>query len=178
MADPEIDAMSALATALGELEDDARGRVLRWAAERYGVTVNGSTGGRRGSDAGSDTDSPDSGITDEQTGAEPPAYEHFADLFSKANPKTDPDKALVAAYWSQAVEGASTWQAATLQKNLKNLGHVVGNITTALSSNMDKKPQRIVQLQKSGNSKQGRKTYKVTHAGLIYVQDMLRGESA
>lgn len=41
---------------------------------------------------------------------------------------------------------------------------------------MRKKPQRVVQLQKSGNSRQGRKTYKVTHEGLVYVQGMLRGE--
>jgi hypothetical protein len=43
---------------------------------------------------------------------------------------------------------------------------------------MDKKPQRIVQLQKSGSSKQARKTYKVTHEGLVYVQGMLRGEGS
>lgn len=57
-------------------------------------------------------------------------------------------------------------------------GVVSGNITDALTSNMGKKPQRIIQLQKAGNAKQGRKTYKVTHEGLVCVQGMLRGEGS
>jgi hypothetical protein len=178
MADPEIDAMSALATALADLEEDARGRVLRWAAERYGVILNISTGSRHGGGAASDQGGPGAEVTDEEIAEEAPVYEHFADLFAKAQPKTDPDKALVAAYWLQAIQGQNTWQSAALQKELKNLGHAVANITESLSRNMDKKPQRIVQLQKSGSSKQARKTYKVTHEGLVYVQGMLRGEGS
>ncbi|WP_423487870.1 hypothetical protein [Mycobacteroides sp. PCS013] len=177
MGDPEIDAMSAVATALANLEDDVQGRVLRWAAERYGVVLSTSTDRRR--EGGVADDKGGGGtedITDEEIAEEAPAYEHFADLFAKAQPKTDPDKALVAAYWLQAIQGQGTWQSAVLQAELKNLGHAVGNITESLTSNMRKKPQRVVQLQKSGNSRQGRKTYKVTHEGLVYVQGMLRGE--
>ncbi len=179
MADPEIDAMSALATALAALDEDARGRVLRWAAERYGVNLKTSTGGRHGGGAADGTGgSTGAEVTDEEIAEEAPVYEHFADLFAKAQPKTDPDKALVAAYWLQAIQGHGTWQSAALQKELKNLGHVVSNITESLSRNMEKKPQRIVQIQKSGSSKQARKTYKVTHEGLVYVQGMLGGESS
>jgi len=43
MDDPEIDAMSAVVSSLAGLEDDAQGRVLRWAAERYGVSLSTST---------------------------------------------------------------------------------------------------------------------------------------
>ena len=179
MADPEIDAMSALATALAGLEEGARGRVLRWAAERYGVSLNVSTGGRHGGGAAGDYGGrAGAEVTDEEIAEEAPVYEHFADLFAKAQPKTDPDKALVAAYWLQAIQGQNTWQSAALQKELKNLGHAVANITESLSRNMEKKPQRIVQLQKSGSAKQARKTYKVTHEGLVYVQGMLRGEGS
>lgn len=42
---------------------------------------------------------------------------------------------------------------------------------------MKKKPQRVIQLKKSGNSRQANKTYKVTHEGLVYVQGMLSGEA-
>lgn len=178
MGDPEIDAMSAVATALSGLEEEAQGRVLRWASERYGVTMPSGgrppTGGARGAVDVDDTDD----VTDEEIAEEAPVYEHFAELFAKAQPKTEPDKALVAAYWLQAIQGQSTWQSAALQKELKNLGHAIGNITDALSSNMKKKPQRIIQLQKAGSAKQARKTYKVTHEGLVYVQGMLSGESA
>lgn len=177
MADPEIDAMSAVASALTDLEEDAQGRVLRWAAERYGVNVIAS--GRRGATGNDDQGAGAfQGVTEEEIVDEGPAYEHFAELFADAQPKTDADKALVAAYWLQAVQGEATWQSATLQKELKNLGHAISNITDALSSNMRKKPQRIIQLLKAGNAKQARKTYKVTHEGLVYVQGMLRGEGA
>jgi hypothetical protein len=177
MGDPEIDAMSAVATALAGIDEDARGRVLRWAAERYGVSVNLSAGRRHG--GGSvDDDGAAAGeeVTDEEIAEEAPVYEHFAELFAKAQPKTDPDRALVAGYWFQVIQGQNSWQSAVLQKELKNLGHAIGNITDALSSNMRKKPQRIIQLQKAGNAKQARKTYKVTHEGLNYVQGMLRSE--
>jgi len=179
MADPEIDAMSALATALADLDEDARGRVLRWAGERYGVNLKTSTGGRHGAGAADGAGGrAGTEVTDEEIAEEAPVYEHFADLFGRAQPNTDADKALVAAYWLQAIQGHNTWQSAALQKELKNLGHAIGNITDALSKNMEKKPQRIVQLLKSGSAKQARKTYKVTHEGLVYVQGMLRGEGS
>ena len=178
MGDPEIDAMSAVASALNELEEDARGRVLRWAAERFGVGINVSTGRRGGGPPGDFGGGAGDEVSDEEIADEAPVYEHFAELFAKAQPKTEPDKALVAAYWLQAIQGQSTWQSAVLQKELKNLGHAIGNITDALSSNMRKKPQRIIQLQKAGNAKQARKTYKVTHEGLVFVQGMLSGASA
>jgi hypothetical protein len=60
-----------------------------------------------------------------------------------------------------------------LNTELKNLGHAIPNITDALTSNIEKKPQRVIQLQKAGTSRQARKTYKVTHEGLVYVAGML-----
>lgn len=174
MSDPEIDAMSAVATALADLDEDVQGRVLRWAAERYGLTMPiGQHGGRAPDDHDGTTDE---AATGEEIADEGPMYEHFAELFAKAQPKTDPDKALIAAYWLQAIQGHGTWQSAALQRELKNLGHAIGNITDALTSNMRKKPQRIIQLQKAGNAKQARKTYRVTYEGLAYVQGMLRRE--
>jgi hypothetical protein len=176
MGDPEIDAMSAVASAIADLEEEAQGRVLRWAAERYGVSMP-TTGRRSGSLAG-DQDSAGDGVTDQEIAEEAPDYEHFAELFAAASPKTNEDKALVAAYWIQVHEGNTTWASRLLNSELKNLGHSIPNITDALSSNMRKKPQRVIQLKKSGNTKQANKTYKVTHEGLVYVQGMLRGEGA
>lgn len=178
MGDPEIEAMGAVATALGDLEEDAQGRVLRWAAERYGVTM--PMGGRR---AGNDDEGDDdyegvADVTEEEIADEASTYEHFAELFAAASPRSNEDKALVAAYWVQVHEGHATWASRQINAELKNLGHAIPNITDALSKNMRKKPQRVIQLKKSGNAKQANKTYKVTHEGLIYVQGMLSGESA
>lgn len=173
MADPEIEAMSAVATALADLDEDQRGRVLRWAAERYGVALptGGARQGRGAPDPEGEGD-PDA-VTQDEITAEDPEFADFGDLFAAADPKTNEDKALVAAYWRQVHEGEEKWQATALQKDLRNLGHAIPNITDALTSNIRKRPQRIIQLQKAGAAKQARKTYKVTREGLVYVQGML-----
>ncbi len=177
MGDPEIDAMSGVATALADLDEEQQGRVLRWAAERYGVVLGkvAASGGSAG--RGSD-DADDDDYTDEEITEEAPVYEHFAELFAAAVPTSNEDKALVAAYWVQAIQGKDQWASRALNVELKNLGHPIPNITDAMSSNMRKKPQRIIQLRKSGSSKQAPKTYKVTHEGLVYVQGMLSRSDA
>ncbi len=169
--DPEIEAMAAVSAALEGLDDGARARVLRWAGERYHVRIVGAST----TPFGETTTSAEAvaEVTDDEIAAEAPSFEHCAELFAAADPKSNEDKALVAAYWLQVVQGEEKWQSTTLQKELKNLGRAIPNITDALTSNMRKKPQRIIQLAKSGSAKQARKTYKVTHEGLVYVQGML-----
>lgn len=180
MGDPEIEAMSALAAALADLDEDAQGRVLRWAAERYDVTIPIS--GRRGG-AGSDGATRDENegagdVTEDEIVEESPTFEHFAELFAKAQPKSDADKALVAAYWVQVHERLSQWQSRRLNTELKHLGHPLSNVTQALTTNMNKKPQLVIQLKKSGSTQQANKTYKVTNEGIVYVQGMLSGGNA
>lgn len=181
MGDPEIEAMSAVAAALADLEQEVQGRVLRWAAERHGVALPADRDRHKGTGGGGAASEHDDGaedVTEEVIAAEAPVFEHFAELFAKAQPTTEADKALVAAYWLQAVLGEDKWQATAPQKELKNLGHSIGNITQALTSNIRKKPQRIIQLRKAGNARQARKTYKVTHEGLVYVEGMFGREVA
>jgi hypothetical protein len=174
MTDPEIEAMSTVSNALSDLEDGQRDRVVRWAAERYGITLSTRGGSRSGTGQRTTRSSGDpDDLTEDEITAEAPTFEHFAELFAAAQPKTNDNKALVAAYWLQAIQGQDKWQAEALTKELKNLGHAIANITDALTHNMKKKPQRVIQLQKSGSSRQARKTYKVTHEGLVYVQGML-----
>jgi hypothetical protein len=177
MADPEIDAMSAVAEALGVLDEDAKGRVIRWAAERYGVGLGparkpaaGGTGNGGGGGQAEDADED----ADESSGF----YQHFGELFAAAAPKTNDEKALVAAYWQQVHEGQETWQSRPLSTNLKHLGHALPNVTTALTTNINKKPQRVIQLKKTGNTMQGNKTYKVSAEGIKHVEGMLRGQAA
>jgi hypothetical protein len=168
MTDPEIAAMSAVATALESLKEDQQHRVVRWAAERFGVTLRKGNEARVGGGGSADEE-----LTEEEITAEDPEFADFGDLFAAADPKSNEDKALVAAYWRQAYDGEEKWKATDLQKNLRDLGHAIPNITDALTSNIRKRPQRIIQLKKSGSARQARKTYKVTRDGLLYVQDML-----
>jgi len=163
--------MAAVASALAELESDAQSRVLRWAADRYGADIGKTQGGTARHRRHEDDDSDE--ITDEEITAEDPTFDHFADLFNACQPKTGEDKALVAAYWFQSVQGQATWQSARLQTELKNMGHAIPNITESLSLAIKRKPARVLQVAKSGSSKQARKTYKLTHEGLVYVQGMM-----
>ncbi|MFF3754824.1 hypothetical protein ACFYYH_31000 [Streptomyces sp. NPDC002018] len=172
MSDPEIGAMSAIAGALHDLEEDAQGRVLRWAAERYGVVLS-SPAARNGFKGASEGGEEADEVSDEEISAEAPKFEHFAELFHAAAPKTDVDRALVAGYWFQVIQGDPAFQSADLNKELKNLGHALKNVTESLKGNQEKKPARVIQLRKAGNSRQARKLYKLTHEGLVYVQGMI-----
>jgi len=172
MADPEIEAMSVVSDALAGLDEEAQGRVLRWATERFNVAIASTAQDPPLQELNATSE------VDDQVFDEPISFEHFGELFAAANPKSNEDKALVAAYWVQVVEGADTWQSRRLNSDLKDLGHSLPNITTALTSNMRKRPQRVIQIRKSGNAKQSNKTYKVTREGIMYVQGMLGGGNA
>ena len=86
------------------------------------------------------------------------------------------EKALVGGYWIQKCEGVSTFESATVNRELKQLGHAVVNITSAFDYLKDQKPALAVQTAKSGKSKQARKKYMITKAGEKYVERMIRGE--
>jgi hypothetical protein len=63
-----------------------------------------------------------------------------------------------------------------LNTNLKNLGHGLSNVTDALTSLINRKPSFVLQTAKSGKSRQARKKYKLTRAGLDEVRRMIQGQ--
>ena len=101
------------------------------------------------------------------------SFEHFAELYEAVGPSTNPERVLVAAYWVQEIQGDATFQSATLNKLLKDLGHGVSSINKVMSANIDQKPSLILQVRKSSSSNQARKTYKVTDAGKKWVKERL-----
>ena len=102
-------------------------------------------------------------------------YGSLAELHDSAQPKSNADKALVAGYWLQVCQGSESFDGFSANKDLKNLGHGIGNITIAINSLRRQKPALVLQLKKSGTSKQARKTYKVTVAGIMAVKAMING---
>lgn len=188
MSDPEIEAMSAVADALSALDDDdARSRVLRWAAEKYGVTLprlhpNGATAqSARTSvvDMDSEDDAGEEINDDSQRSSANAAsgstaqFGHFAELFDAVQPTNDMERAMTAAYWEQVIRGKNDWQSATINRELKDLGHYVTAINKALSSGMQKKPALVLQLKKAGAAQQGRKTYKLSTEGLKLIRSRI-----
>lgn len=162
-SDPEIDAMSDVQEILGGLEDDAAKRVVRWAADKYGVSVGSEAGSSRGSRRGGEQSAP----------ATVHDFETFAEFFHAAGPETEADKVLVTGYWFHEREGKDELTSRTINDRLKDLGYPISNITREVRRLMNKKPALAVQLRKKGSSRQAHKVYKLTHAGRKQVEQML-----
>ena len=173
--DLEIEAMGNVSKALGGLEEEARGRVVRWAAERYGITLGATqlkqTGGGAGAITGGDEIDEDE--LDEHADDEVPAWNHFAELYHASGASTHPEGMLVAAYWVQVLKGQDSFGSLELNKLLKDLGHGVTGTAKVMTLLIAKKPALILQLKKSGKSRQARKTYKLTDAGKKAVEQMI-----
>lgn len=165
MADPELEAMSAVAAAFADLDQPTRTRVVRWAADRFDVAL--PSAGR----AGVAVDSQSGG--DVASGAvKPPeqGFDEFVDLFDAVNPDSAMERALTGAYWIQVVRGGQTWASQAVNELLKDTGHGITNVTDALSRAQNHKPALVRQVSKSGRAAQARKTYKLTTSGIAMIR--------
>ncbi|QYU66778.1 hypothetical protein J4558_17655 [Leptolyngbya sp. 15MV] len=163
MNDPEVKAISDVTKALDELSEEQRRNVLLYVNARYGVkpaVAHPQSVGDSGSAA-----------------ANVSRYASIGDFFDAANPQTEAERVLVAAYWIQVVEGAEDFESFPVNKHLKHLGHPVSNITRAFDSMIAQTPRLILQTSKSGSSQQARKRYKVTREGVKRVQAMLNQQT-
>ena len=162
MDDPELKAMSAVLEALADLDREAQDRILNWTRSRLDLRKPKEV-------ENTDQESPkrDSPIK----------VESFAELFDQARPKLEKEKALLGAYWIQICQGQETFASSAVNNELKHLGHGLANVTDCLNRLIDQRPSLILQIRKSGTSKQARKTYKVTQAGVSRVQRMLAGQN-
>jgi hypothetical protein len=161
----EIEAMKSIAEAIEKLDDEARLRVLNWAKARF-------AGGR----PSNLVDAP-SKIEDQPGGANNPDtfknYGSLAELYHAADPKSEAEKGLVAGTWFQAAEGVNGLDSQTINSALKDLGYGIGNITRAFDVLITQRPALMIQLRKAGTTKQARKQFKVTDAGIKKVLQML-----
>ena len=198
---PELTAMRAVVAALDDLDPAEQKRVLRWAADRYQVrppaaaagstppVVAAPTGGRLPGRSGPTAapaapdrspnppsmprtePDPKPSVRIDHHGDETPGSS--AELLAAMGARTDAARVLGVAYWFQAIEGRADLEAMTLNRELKDLGHGVSNITGVLSRLIDDRPQLMIQIRKSGSSRQARKKYKITAAGKKHVATLL-----
>ncbi|MDB5620491.1 hypothetical protein [Tardiphaga sp.] len=160
----ELDAMKKIAAALEPLDDAARARALQWASARFRNTKS----------VVSFDQPPSRGLEIASGPSVSNEYASFAELFDAANPITERDKALVAAFWTQVCENVSAFPAQSLNTLLKDLGHGIANITEALTTLRNEKPALVLQLKKAGTTQQARKTYKLTQEGAKRVAAMTK----
>lgn len=162
----ELEAMKTIAGELAKLDEAGVKRVLRWAADAFGAK---GTVGATGSSGRTENDL--SSVVMDIKGK----YATLADFYHAANPTQENDKALVVGYWAQVLQGEGDFDAQSINKELKDLGHGVANITSAFDSLMARKPQLVIQTKKSGTTKQARKKYKLTLEGQRSVERMIGG---
>jgi hypothetical protein len=157
----EVEAITTVDRALSEVDEDAAARVLRWASEKYGQSI------------------PDE-VPVEPMSAAPSVpvdqFEEIAELMAAAGPSNGVERVLVATYWFQVINEHPNVTGQQVNDALKNLGHAMSNITDAFSSLIRRKPQLAMQVEKTGSSKQARKKYKLTIAGIHEVKRLLTPE--
>ncbi|NJL15640.1 MAG: hypothetical protein HC913_23330 [Microscillaceae bacterium] len=79
---------------------------------------------------------------------------------------------LVAAYLQEKKNQGEITSAA-INKELKNVGQGIANVTTSMKQLEKRQPAMIIQTAKEGSTQQARKKFKVTTEGISHVQDMI-----
>lgn len=160
-----------MAEALDGLPPESQGRIIAWAISRY--DVRGAVAHRASAAASNAAAESANDATTVVSG-----YSTLAEFFDAANPGTESEKALVAGYWLQKHEEIDAFESAAVNRELKNLGHSIKNITNAFGGLSSVKPALSVQTVKSGKSQQARKKYKITVAGEKAVKQMIAASNA
>ena len=167
----EFKSIQTVHDALEPLNDEARTRVLTYIASLLGIGALDVAGRSAPKENDFDEEEEDA---DEATKQES-TFPSIADLYAAASPKKNGEKALVAGYWLQVCQGARSFSGAAANKELTHLGHKLANITDAIDSMKSHKPMLMLQIKKSGSSRQARKLYKVSHAGIKRIEEMTGG---
>lgn len=166
----EFEAFQQVHNALVGLEEDAQARVLSSVSTLLGIGVPVAAAAKPGVSSASEEEARGDAaeIESKQT-----TFTEFAELYAATDPTSQADKALVAGYWLQVCQGAENFTGQSVNNELNHLGHKVANITAAMTSLNETKPQLVLQLRKSGKSQQARKTYKLSAEGIKRVKDMM-----
>jgi hypothetical protein len=159
----EVKAMGMVAQAVAGLDAESIARVLRWAVDAYGVTAGTRADGSLSRSVGNGN----GGMN------EVGQFGNLSELYAATSPESESDKVLVAAYWAQFGEGKPEFTSQEINSALKNLGHPIKNITSAFDTLRARKPTPVMQLRKSGTSRQARKTFKLTIAGKSAVEALI-----
>jgi hypothetical protein len=100
----------------------------------------------------------------------------FHQLVEKWTPDTQAEWALLASYYFQEVLHKESLTAFEVNKELKQHGAVISNITVSLEENINQNPALMRQIGKAGKTKQAKKKYIVTTNGINFVKDKLNAQ--
>ena len=157
-ATKEFEAIKTIHETLKPLRVDGQERVIKYISSLLGISNVEITSDSI--DSTSDVKRPHS--IPKPMHIEKETFGSFAELYDAVAPNTHADKALVAGYWLQVCEGGESFDSQSANNELKHLGYRLPNITAALTKLKGTNPSLVLQLKKSGTSRQARKTYQ-TH---------------
>jgi hypothetical protein len=158
--------MKLVSDAIKGLDPGAAGRVLRWVAEAHGIDAP-----QPRPTTAQPTEPKNTIIQNPYAALDEP--QDIAEFYASINPSSDTDKALVIGYWLQYREGMPDLDTQSVNSQLKQLGHGIGNITRAFDNLTRTKPQLVIQTRKAGSSQQARKKFKLTFEGKRRVETQL-----
>lgn len=150
--------MATVSAALDHLDEAARARVLRWAADRFATAELLAPPKPKREDPVEDV-----------------AFESIFVLFEAARASSDAERAILAAFWFQVVEGAASFGGGQVNDALRQMGVGIGNIAQALNRLTARRPALVQQISKAGRSAQARKQYRLTTAGISAARGLLVG---
>lgn len=172
----KLDALQNTLKALAGLSPEDREHVLRAVVAFFDIaliggvaTVQPAAQEQPGGDGASELEHDLGSGPEESSG-----FEEFAELFHAAGPPTkNPDKALVGGYWLQVCQGAEGFKSYLVNRELKEAGFEIPNITNAFNALKKRKPALVIQTATSGTKTHARKFLKLTSAGIQTVERML-----
>jgi hypothetical protein len=177
----ELSVIEEVAAIMEGLDQDQQRRVLMWLEDYFDVFGDGNT----------EEDSDDVSYDSIQPAALPEATsaveeseeeldevaevepDTFETLFDRVAPKTAIQKIVVAAYWLQTREGEQQWKSFSTNKLLKSLGVKISSVSGTLALEGKKDEPLVEMMSKAGDSMQARKTYRLSEAGIKFVENRL-----
>lgn len=187
--DPELIAMGQTFEALKNLDKGQVGRVIRWVKDRFGVldAVTEFTAPAVAQDTPAAVSTPQpataeipetpQAATVEPDGPEKKGlmdYDTVMDLFANAEVKKVSQKILLMAAFLQERQNFKEISSYDINFRLKRLNQGVQNISSSINGLLNRKPEVMVELERSGSSKQARRKFRVTIEGLRVAAEFLK----
>jgi hypothetical protein len=165
----DIEALQNILKILGDFEPIEQERLLRWVAEKLELKRDQTGSKRPTASLPLVADTPEAPVAD---GLQ--SFATVADLMASINVRTHAERALAVAVFLQYRNAKPALTGFEINNELKHLGHMLSNITDTLSALQNTNPKLLIQIRKSGKTRQARKQYKVTDAGYRRILQILQ----
>ena len=165
----ELVVMDDVAKILRDLGSDEQRRVINWLADYFDIYEDDDI--EFGGFVVEDGD--EEAVVEDEVEPVEPEPDTFATFYERVAPKTAIQKVITSAYWLETQDGLDSWTSFAANKLLKSLGVKISSVSGTLAIEAKKDDSRIVVLEKSGSSMQGRKTFRLSEAGKRFVEDRL-----